>query len=62
MDRFGSDKPDIRFGMELTDVSDVVKDCDFAVFKGALRKSAEASAVLMPRDRELCQERKSTSW
>ena len=36
MDRFGSDKPDTRFGMELQNVSDVVKDCDFAVFKGAL--------------------------
>ena len=36
MDRFGSDKPDMRFGMELKDVSKVVKDCGFAVFKGAL--------------------------
>ena len=36
MDRFGSDKPDLRFGMELTDVSDVVKDCGFGVFTGAL--------------------------
>ena len=36
MDRFGSDKPDIRFGMELTDVSEVVKDCEFVVFKNAL--------------------------
>ena len=36
MDRFGSDKPDIRFGMELTNVTDVVKDCEFAVFKGAI--------------------------
>ena len=36
MDRFGSDKPDMRFGMELKNVSDVVKDCDFAVFKNAL--------------------------
>ena len=36
MDRFGSDKPDLRFGMELTDVSETVKDCEFAVFKGAL--------------------------
>ncbi len=36
MDRFGSDKPDLRFGMELKDVSDIVKDCGFAVFTGAL--------------------------
>ena len=36
MDRFGSDKPDLRFGMELKNVSDVVKDCEFVVFKGAL--------------------------
>ncbi len=36
MDRFGSDKPDTRFGMELTDVSDVVKGCGFGVFTGAL--------------------------
>ena len=36
MDRFGSDKPDTRFGMELKNVSDVVKDCGFSVFTGAL--------------------------
>ena len=36
MDRFGSDKPDLRFGMELHNVSDVVKECDFVVFKNAL--------------------------
>ena len=36
MDRFGSDKPDTRFGMELKDVSDVVKDCGFGVFTSAL--------------------------
>lgn len=36
MERFGSDKPDMRFGMELQDVSDVVSGCSFAVFKGAL--------------------------
>ena len=36
MDRFGSDKPDLRFGLELKDVSDVVKDCEFGVFTGAL--------------------------
>ena len=36
MDRFGSDKPDLRFGMELQNVSDIVKDCGFGVFTGAL--------------------------
>ncbi|MGN8737286.1 aspartate--tRNA ligase [Bilifractor sp. HCP3S3_D3] len=36
MNRFGSDKPDVRFGLELVDVSEVVKDFDFAVFKNAL--------------------------
>ena len=36
MDCFGSDKPDIRFGMELTNVTDVVKDCEFVVFKNAI--------------------------
>ena len=36
MERFGSDKPDLRFGMELKNVSDTVKDCQFVVFKGAL--------------------------
>ena len=45
MDRFGSDKPDIRFGMELTDVSDVVKDCDFAVFKGALENGGSVRGI-----------------
>ena len=32
MDRFGSDKPDMRFGFELQDISDLVKDCGFGVF------------------------------
>lgn len=35
MDRFGSDKPDTRFAMELTDLSDLVKDCEFGVFSSA---------------------------
>ncbi|MCL2370601.1 MAG: aspartate--tRNA ligase [Firmicutes bacterium] len=37
MDRFGSDKPDTRFGLELTDVSDIVKDCGFGVFDNAIK-------------------------
>ncbi len=36
MDRFGSDKPDVRFGMELVNVTETVKDCEFVVFKGAI--------------------------
>ncbi|MBR6823432.1 MAG: aspartate--tRNA ligase [Clostridia bacterium] len=36
MDRFGSDKPDTRFGLELTDISDIAKDCGFKVFEDAV--------------------------
>ncbi len=45
MDRFGSDKPDLRFGMELQDVSEVVKDCDFAVFTGALSNGGSVRGI-----------------
>ncbi len=45
MDRYGSDKPDIRFGMELQDVSDVVKDCEFVVFKGALEHGGSVRGI-----------------
>ena len=45
MDRFGSDKPDTRFGMELQDVSDVVKDCEFVVFKGALEAGGSVRGI-----------------
>lgn len=45
MDRFGSDKPDLRFGMELKNVSDVVKDCGFAVFKGALENGGSVRGI-----------------
>lgn len=45
MDRFGSDKPDIRFGMELKDVSDIVKDCAFSVFKNALENGGSVRGI-----------------
>ncbi len=45
MDRFGSDKPDMRFGMELHDVTDVVKDCGFAVFKGAVEQGGSVRGI-----------------
>ncbi|BDF05131.1 aspartate--tRNA ligase [[Clostridium] hylemonae] len=45
MDRYGSDKPDTRFGMELTDVTDVVKDCEFAVFKGAIENGGTVRGI-----------------
>ena len=45
MDRFGSDKPDMRFGIELHDVSEVVRDCDFVVFKSALENGGSVRGI-----------------
>jgi len=45
MERFGSDKPDLRFGMELKNVSDTVKDCQFVVFKGALENGGSVRGI-----------------
>lgn len=45
MDRFGSDKPDLRFGMELCDVSEVVKGCGFGVFTGALENGGSVRGI-----------------
>lgn len=45
MDRFGSDKPDTRFGMELKDVSEVVKDCEFVVFQNALGQGGSVRGI-----------------
>ena len=55
MNRFGSDKPDLRFGMELKDISDVVKGCGFGVFTGALENGGSVRGInakgqgVMPR-------------
>ena len=45
MDRFGSDKPETRFGMELNDVTDVVRDCEFAVFKNAIADGGSVRGI-----------------
>jgi aspartyl-tRNA synthetase len=45
MDRFGSDKPDLRFGMELTDVSEAVKGTEFRVFAGALAEGGSVRGI-----------------
>ncbi len=48
MDRYGSDKPDTRFGMELKDVSEVVKGCGFGVFTGALEAGGSVRGICVP--------------
>ena len=46
--RFGNDKPDTRFGMELTDISDVMADCDFQVFTNALGAGGQVKGIAVP--------------
>ena len=46
MNRYGSDKPDTRFGMELQDLSEVVKDCEFPVFANALAEGGTVRCIV----------------
>ncbi|MEE2756381.1 MAG: aspartate--tRNA ligase [Myxococcota bacterium] len=48
MDRFGSDKPDLRFGLELKDISDAVTDSGFGVFKGAVAAGGVVKGIRLP--------------
>lgn len=48
MARYGSDKPDLRFGLELQDVSDVVAECGFSVFTGAIQSGGQVKALRLP--------------
>ena len=48
MDRFGSDKPDMRFGLELCDISDIVKDCGFKVFSEPAAKGGSVRMIYVP--------------
>ena len=45
MDRFGKDNPDIRFGLELTDISDLAEGCGFGVFEGAISKGGSVRGI-----------------
>ena len=45
MDRFGSDKPDTRFGMELCDLSDTLRDCGFSVFHNAIEQGGSVRCI-----------------
>jgi aspartyl-tRNA synthetase len=53
MERFGSDKPDLRYGLELSDCSDLVRASEFGVFRGAIEAGGRVRAVVMPRGAEL---------
>ncbi|MCK8606888.1 aspartate--tRNA ligase [Apilactobacillus ozensis] len=48
MDRFGTDQPDVRFGMELKDISDIVKDVDFKVFSSTVENGGKVKAICVP--------------
>jgi aspartyl-tRNA synthetase len=48
MERYGSDKPDIRFGMEIVDISEAVKACDFRVFQSAIAAGGKVAAIVGP--------------
>ncbi|TGL66425.1 aspartate--tRNA ligase [Leptospira jelokensis] len=48
MEEYGSDKPDIRFGMKLVNVSEHVKSCDFQVFTGAIASGGVVKAICVP--------------
>src|SRR5690606_20912347 len=48
VDRYGVDRPDLRFGLELVDVSDIAGACDFNVFKGAVEGGGVVKAIRVP--------------
>ena len=62
MNRFGSDKPDMRFGMELKDVSDVVRDCGFGVFTGALENGGSVRGIQRQGTGRHAPESRLTGW
>ncbi len=53
MERFGSDAPDLRFGMELTDISDIAGGCDLKVFSEVIAKGGSVKAICVPNGADL---------
>jgi len=49
LDRYGIDRPDLRFGMELVDVTDRVRSSEFAVFRGAVEAGGQVKGIVVPR-------------
>lgn len=58
MNRYGVDKPDVRFAMELQDVSDIVKDCDFKVFSGAVKDGGSVRCIVVKDGNEAYSRKK----
>jgi aspartyl-tRNA synthetase len=48
MDKYGSDRPDLRFGLELVDITDICNQTDFKVFKGAIEAGGRVKAIRVP--------------
>ena len=48
MERFGSDKPDLRFGLELIDLGEIAKECDFGVFKSTIEANGRVRGICVP--------------
>ena len=53
MDKYGCDRPDTRFGLELVDVSDTLADCGFQVFSGAVRDGGSVKILPIPQGNEV---------
>ncbi|MDP7630460.1 MAG: aspartate--tRNA ligase [SAR324 cluster bacterium] len=53
MERFGSDAPDLRFGLELTDISDIAGECELKVFSEVIAKGGSVKAICVPKGAEL---------
>ena len=49
MERYGSDKPDLRFGLEIKDLSDILKDSEFAVFRNTMAEGGKVKGICAPK-------------